>query len=81
MLVSEMKYTDRKIVRVLPTFRLRVFLEALHATLNESAVRVFERPEFVEDVNERNVVKRSHAVRGNRGVLVISGVQFERYGK
>jgi hypothetical protein len=50
MLVSEVNHTDCKIVGVLPAFQLCVFLEALHASLDEGAVRVFERPEFFQDV-------------------------------
>jgi hypothetical protein len=39
MIVSEAQYRECQIVRVLPR---RVFLEALQATLDERAVRVFE---------------------------------------
>jgi hypothetical protein len=54
MLVSQMNHGDREIVRVLPAFRVRIFPEPLHATLDERAVRVLERPELFENVSEAN---------------------------
>ena len=83
MCLSQVKHADRKIVRVLPAFRLCIFPEALHATFDEGAMRVFERPEFFQHVGQTNgsdalAVERIHAVRGNGGVFVIGGVEFER---
>jgi hypothetical protein len=86
MLISEVNHTDSKIVRVLPTLRVRVFLEPLHATFDKGAVRAFERPEFVEHIRQAEgfdafavgrllrVEKGIHAVGRNGDVLVISDV-------
>src|ERR1051325_7421808 len=53
MVLSDINDADCEIVGVLPTLCLRVLLEPFHATLDENAVRVFERPEFAKDIKQR----------------------------